>query len=159
MLLQPWIAVPLRLQELVLNSSINVFVVVNVEGDDVNETEIVTVVEDAGTTKRYQTSARVPHPPAIVVELALKRSPAVVVHSPLTGRRVAVAQVLLAACAKALECVNIAAMSTAIKTKDRRFNRLRPDGFIVLDLVGKSLSSVSTAKIRPGTTPLSETLK
>jgi hypothetical protein len=51
--------------------SINVFAVVRVDGEDVSETVIVTVVELAGTVNRYQISALSPQLPVPVTFVLL----------------------------------------------------------------------------------------
>jgi len=89
-------AVPLNVQLRVLNiSTYTLFGLMFVGAIGVIVT--VTNVLFDGSTNRYHTSRLFPHP--TLVELALKRSPCMGVQSPLTVKVVALAQVLLGACA------------------------------------------------------------
>ena len=74
------------------------FAVVNVEGDEVSVTVIVTKEEEAGTVNLYQTSALEPQlpVPVVVVLLELYNVPAVVLQSPDTANVTALAQRSLA---------------------------------------------------------------
>jgi hypothetical protein len=92
--------------------------VVNVEGDEVSVTVIVTKEEDAGTVNLYQTSALEPQlpVPVVVVLLELYSVPAVGLQSPETVKVVALAQRSLAG-----DCANDEMANRKKNTLSKRF--------------------------------------